>query len=127
MPTPVIQFKDVSKSYAQQSVLSGVSLDVHEGETLGLVGVNGAGKTTMIKCLLDFTRTDAGTIEVYSVNSTTNMARERLAYLPEKFSAPYYLTGRAFLDYMLRLYGVNYEQERIDRQTPVATISTSGP
>lgn len=113
MSETIIQFTDVSKRYAQQAVLSGVTLDVYEGETLGLVGVNGAGKTTMIKCLLDFTRVDTGKIEVYSISSTTSIARERLAYLPEKFTAPYYLTGKEFLKYMLGLYGVNYEHDNV--------------
>ena len=97
MSNVVIQFKDVSKRYAQQTVLSGVTLDVQEGETLGLVGVNGAGKTTMFKCLLDFTRVDDGSIEIYALPSTSNKSRSHLAYLPEKFIAPYYLTGKEYL------------------------------
>jgi len=125
MSNVVIQFKDVSKRYAQQTVLSGVTLDVQEGETLGLVGVNGAGKTTMFKCLLDFTRVDDGSIEIYSSPSTTSKSRSHLAYLPEKFIAPYYLTGKEFLDYMLKLHGVKFNHEHVIQMAGILDLDPS--
>lgn len=125
MSNPVIQFKDVSKRYARQTVLSSVTLDVYEGETLGLVGVNGAGKTTMIKCLLDFTRVDNGTIDIYSLQSISNKSRSRLAYLPEKFTAPYYLTGKEFLDYMLKLHGVEINHEHVTHMAGILDLDVS--
>lgn len=112
MSAAVITINQVVKRYGRQTVLSGVDLGVEEGECFGLVGVNGAGKTTLIKCLLDFTRADSGSIEIYSTKSTLDAARERLAYLPEKFLAPYYLTGREFLEYMARLYKTPFDREK---------------
>jgi len=108
----VINFSGVVKRYGRQAVLAGVDLSVAEGEYFGLVGVNGAGKTTLIKCLLDFTRADRGSIEIYSTNSTMDRARERLTYLPERFMAPYYLTGREFLEYMARLYKTPFDRDK---------------
>lgn len=113
MSATVINFNKVVKRYGRKTVLSGVDLTVNEGEYFGLVGVNGAGKTTLIKCLLDFTRADSGSIEIYSTKSIVETARERLAYLPEKFLAPYYLTGKEFLRYMMRLYQVPMEEDRL--------------
>ena len=47
----VIELKDVKKSYGKNEILHGISLDIEEGSIHGLVGRNGCGKTTLIKCL----------------------------------------------------------------------------
>ena len=112
MSTAVININSLVKRYGRQTVLAGVDLSIEQGECFGLVGVNGAGKTTLIKCLLDFTRADSGTIEIHSRKSTEEAARARLSYLPEKFLAPYYLTGREFLEYMARLYRSPFDEEK---------------
>ena len=88
----------VGKRYGRQEVLSGLSLDVDVGECFALVGTNGAGKTTCLKGMLDFQQVDAGTIEIFGVPHTRTEARARLAFLPERFSPPYYLTGAEFLE-----------------------------
>jgi len=103
-----LRFAQVEKRYAGTSVVSGFSLEVRRGEFFGLLGVNGAGKTTLIKCLLDFCDADGGAIEIFSVPHTATSARARIAYLPERFNPPFYLTGRDFLRYMLGLHRTRY-------------------
>lgn len=49
---PMIQFKNLSKSFRRASVLNGINLDIGLGERVALIGSNGAGKTTLIRCLL---------------------------------------------------------------------------
>jgi ABC-2 type transport system ATP-binding protein len=109
-----LRFDGVSKRYGQAVALQGLSLTVGRGEAFGLAGMNGAGKTTLIKCLLDFCALDAGRIEVFGVSHRFTSARSRLAFLPERFIPPYYLTGRDFLRYMLTLYGVGYVQAPVE-------------
>jgi ABC-2 type transport system ATP-binding protein len=104
---PALRFSGVGKSFAGVPRLDAISLDVPTGTFFGLVGVNGAGKTTLIRCLLDANRADAGTIEIFGESSLHTGARHHLAFLPERFSAPFYLTGRDFLSAMGRLYGRN--------------------
>ncbi len=103
---PAIYFSGVAKRFGRSTVLEELSFSVAEGEFFGLVGVNGAGKTTSLKGLLDFSEMDAGEIEIFGVSHRLIAARERLAYLPERFLPPYYLTGRDFLEYSARLHGV---------------------
>src|SRR3990172_2712587 len=105
-----LRFAQVEKRYAGVPVVSGFSLEVRRGEFFGLVGVNGAGKTTLIKCLLDLCDADGGAIEIFSVPHTTTAARARIAYLPERFNPPFYLTGRDFLQYMLGLHRTRYDE-----------------
>lgn len=100
-----IRFSGLEKSYAGVAVLRGLDMSVPAGRTFGLVGMNGAGKTTLIKCLLDFCEFDSGSVEIFGIPSRETRSRARLAFLPERFAPPYYLTGGDFLRYMATLYG----------------------
>jgi len=111
MTTSVLRIDSLVKSYGKQPVLRGVSLSLPPGESFGLVGMNGAGKTTLIKCLLDFCGLDSGRIELCGVPHREKRARKPLAYLPENFMPPYYLTGRDFVKYILELRGQPYSEE----------------
>ena len=110
---PALRFDAVAKSYGHQLVLDGVGLTVPPGELFGLVGLNGAGKTTLIKGLLDFSGLDGGRIEIFGVDHRRTAARARLAFLPERFNPPYFLTGRDFLTHMADLHGQPYDAERV--------------
>jgi ABC-2 type transport system ATP-binding protein len=103
MAQSAVRFDQVRKNYSHQAVLQGIDLDITAGTSFGLVGINGAGKTTLIKCLLDFFHVDSGRIEIFGTRHTDSHARARLAFLPERFMPPYFLTGRDFLGYMLAL------------------------
>lgn len=107
-----LSFERVRKTFGPHVALAEFSLEVREGELFGLVGVNGAGKTTLIKCLLDFATPDAGSIRIFDVPSVETSARRQIAFLPERFLPPYYLTGGDFLRYMLTLHRDEYSDER---------------
>jgi ABC-2 type transport system ATP-binding protein len=113
MLEPSVRFRGVNKSFGRAEVLRGFDLDVPASQCVGLAGVNGAGKTTLIRCLLDFCDLDSGAIEVHGVGHRRPQARARLAYLPERFTAPYFLTGREFVAMMLQLFGCRYEEDRV--------------
>jgi ABC-2 type transport system ATP-binding protein len=110
-----LRFSQVGKRYAGVPALSHFSLEVRRGAFFGLVGENGAGKTTLIKCLLDFCDIDGGAIELFNTPHRATAARARLAYLPERFNPPFYLTGRDFVRYMLELYRAPYDEGRVAR------------
>jgi len=97
------------KRFGARRALDGVGLEVAAGVTAGLVGANGAGKTTFIKCALDLCAPDAGRVEIFGVDSRQASARARLAYLPERFVPPYYLLGREFLAMTLALAGARFD------------------
>jgi ABC-2 type transport system ATP-binding protein len=107
-----LTFEHVSKSFGDTTALDDFTLEVRRGELFGLVGGNGAGKTTLMKCMLDFTRSDRGEIRIFGVPHRLNSARRELAFLPERFNPPFYLTGRDFLKYMAELHRVDYDEDR---------------
>ncbi|MBI2958954.1 MAG: ABC transporter ATP-binding protein [Betaproteobacteria bacterium] len=113
MSEPVVQFSRVSKQFGQLSVLRGIDLAIPKGQFLGLAGVNGAGKTTLVKCLLDFCDIDGGAIRIHGIDRRRPASRARLAFLPERFTPPYFLTGREFVRSMLRLARRPYEEDAV--------------
>jgi D-xylose transport system ATP-binding protein len=62
--TPALELRGISKSFGAVQALTGVDLDVHAGEVVALVGDNGAGESTLIKCISGVHLPDAGTILV---------------------------------------------------------------
>ncbi|EIA07796.1 ABC transporter ATP-binding protein [Flavobacterium frigoris] len=61
---PIIEIKDLRKSYGDNHVLNGFHMELNEGENLVIMGKSGSGKSVMIKCLIGLERPDSGTIEV---------------------------------------------------------------
>lgn len=110
MSACAIHYQNVHKQLAGMTVLRGVDLCILPGELFGLVGVNGAGKTTLLKCLFDFCTPDAGSIAIFGQSHRHSAARAPLSFLPERFQAPYYLSGRDFLRYLLSLHKVGYDE-----------------
>lgn len=111
MTAPALRIHQLAKQYGQASALRDLSLEIAPGEFFGLVGENGAGKTTMVKCALDFCDVSAGTIEIFGASHRHTSARSRLAFLPERFTPPYYLTGRDFLRYSAELHRRPYDEK----------------
>lgn len=102
---PVVRFEHVAKKFGHDPILRDIGFQLPPGVTAGLVGINGAGKTTLIKCLLDFCSIDSGRIELFGVPHSRPEARRELAFLPERFVPPYFLSGRQFVRAMLDIAG----------------------
>lgn len=95
----------VSKSFGDHKVLENVSLEVQEGEIYGLIGLNGVGKTTMIKIILNLLDQDAGDVHFFGESTLLPESRRHISYLPEKFYPSPLLTGEEFLKIALSYYG----------------------
>jgi phospholipid/cholesterol/gamma-HCH transport system ATP-binding protein len=61
---PIIEIKDLKKSYGENHVLNGFNMVLYEGENLVIMGKSGSGKSVMIKCLIGLEEHDSGTIQV---------------------------------------------------------------
>ena len=61
---PILEVRDLSKSFGGISAVNGVSFDVHEGEILGLIGPNGSGKSTLFNCILGQLARSAGEVRI---------------------------------------------------------------
>lgn len=102
----------IHKSYGSHTVLSDVSFTLKPGEIFGLIGLNGVGKTTLIKIILDLAQADRGQARMFGQPCTTVKAREKISYLPEKFSPSRYLKGMEHLKLALSYYGKKLDEDK---------------
>ena len=109
---PAVRIEALVKRYGALVALDNIDLSIAQREAFGLVGANGAGKTTLIRCLLDLTASDEGRIEIFGMRAREPAARARLAYLPERFMPPHYLTGSEFLRTLAALGAARYDEAR---------------
>jgi ABC-2 type transport system ATP-binding protein len=98
----ILEVKKLNKTFAgglfekSRHVLKDVTFSLPEGQTTGFVGSNGSGKTTSIKCMLEFMRPDSG--EILFFGKPLNLeAKNRIGYLPERPYLYEFLTGMEFL------------------------------
>lgn len=106
---PTIELKAVSKHCDKLTVLDGIDLQVHKGESFVLVGHNGAGKTTIMKLMLGLTQATSGQVLVMGedpANKAFSARRGTLGYLPESVSFYHHMTGLELLNYYASLKGV---------------------
>jgi len=110
---PVLRMDGVSKAFGAGQILKDIDILLTPGSFTGLVGVNGAGKTTLIKCMLDFCNLDGGKIEIFGQLHDSPEARRRLAFLPERFTPPYFLSGREFVRAMLEFVRIQFDEKAV--------------
>ncbi len=103
----MIKVNDLSKSYGKTRALHGVTFTVNRGEIFGLIGPDGAGKTTLFRILATLVLADGGTAAVDGLNVVAGkkQIRERLGYMPGRFSLYQDLTVEENLHFFARLFG----------------------
>jgi ABC-2 type transport system ATP-binding protein len=113
MGDAAIHVDRLSKTYTEglifrkrREALRGVSFDVQRGEIFGLLGGNGAGKTTFIKILLGIIRRSQGMATILGYPAGDIRARRRVGYLPENLRVPRHLTAMTALEYYGHLSNV---------------------
>ncbi|NWG35353.1 MAG: ABC transporter ATP-binding protein [Chloroflexi bacterium] len=87
VPT-LVEAANLKKSFGDVHAVDGVSLQIKSGEIYGLVGADGAGKTTTIRLLVGALKADAGEVNIcgYNINKQTEQARSQFGYLSQRFS-----------------------------------------
>ncbi|MBM3590737.1 MAG: ABC transporter ATP-binding protein [Alphaproteobacteria bacterium] len=104
-----LKITQITKKFSSK-VLDEISFDVKNNEIFGFIGLNGQGKTTLIKIMLDLLDQDNGEVEIFGVSRVLPEARKNLCYLPEKFQPSLHQTGRDFLNFVLGFYGIKYNE-----------------
>ncbi len=107
-----LNVKSVSKSYGTKRVLNNVSLEIKKGEMFGLIGLNGVGKTTLIKIILGLLSQDNGEATIFGEETAKTATRTKLSYLPEKFHPSMFLKGKEFLSLTLSYYNKELDEKK---------------
>ncbi len=108
----MIKANNISKSYADVQALKGVSLQVERGELFGLIGPDGAGKTTLIRILMSLLLPDSGeaTMNGYDVVKDFKQVRQITGYMPGRFSLYQDLTVEENLQFFATVFGTSIEE-----------------
>jgi ABC-2 type transport system ATP-binding protein len=108
----MITIQQLHKRYGKTTVLQDMDLEVPTGKISALLGPNGTGKTTTIKCAMNLITPDTGKIEICGVSpeklSPTHW--QRIGYVSENQRLPDWLSVGALLDYLRPLYGKHWDR-----------------
>ena len=108
----MIQVEQLTRRYGELVAVDNVSFDIEHGEVVGLLGHNGAGKTTIMKMLTGFLEPTSGTIRIdrLEIGRDTRAIQARIGYLPE--NCPLYpeMGVIDYLDYQASLHGLAAER-----------------
>ena len=111
---PVIEGHDLKRRFGDFYAVDGVSFDVRRGEIFGLLGANGAGKSTTFRMLCGLLPASAGTLRVAGVDlrHAAAAARARIGYMAQKFALYGNLSVRQNLEFFASVYGLHGGQRR---------------
>lgn len=104
----ILEVKDLKKSFKRnpwstpKKVLHNISFNLSQGVMTGFLGINGSGKTTTIKSVLDLISPDSGEIKFFG-QPISRSVKKRIGFLPEKPQLYDHLSGEEFLSFALRL------------------------
>ncbi len=108
----MINIDNISKSYYDTPALQGVSLKINKGEIYGLIGPDGAGKTTLMRILMTLILPDSGeaTMEGKNVVKDFKKIRKIVGYMPERFSLYQDLSVKENLNFFATVFGTTVEE-----------------
>jgi ABC-2 type transport system ATP-binding protein len=101
-----LELAHVSKRYGRRPALNAVDLSLTPGETLGLLGPNGSGKTSVLRLLLGHIQPSDGTVRLRGLQPSDPESRVGVAYLPERLLLPSRTSIRSFLNHHAILAGL---------------------
>ena len=107
-----IEVSHILKSYGKVKALQDVSFSVEKGEVFGLIGPDGAGKTSMFRILCTLLLPETGTASVDGFDVVKQMSdiRKRVGYMPGKFSLYQDLTVQENLEFFATLFGTTVDE-----------------
>ena len=109
----MIKLQNITKSFKDKKALDNLSLNVNSGEIYGLLGANGAGKSTALNLLLGFLEADSGVIKI--TNSKDHpITTDMIGYIPENVNLYPYLSGIENLDYFCRISGLIFNSSKLE-------------
>jgi len=110
----VLSVKNLKKSFNQVTALDDFELSVREGELFGIVGPDGAGKTTAIKIFSGVEKKDSGNVKVlgYNIDTERDLINREIGYLSQKFSLYGDLTIDENIEFFAKIHGVKKYHER---------------
>ena len=104
----MIRIKNLTKDYGANRGVFDLSFEVQDAETFGLLGLRGAGKTTVLQILMGFSEASSGRCTVHAKNCWKQTVGIKCftGYLPQKISFPENMTGLTFFQFLAGMRGL---------------------
>ncbi len=112
---PPLDVEQLHVTLNGQPILNDITLTLQDGAITGLIGLNGMGKTTLLKAVLGLIPSHTATIRLYGQDARQPESRRHVCFIPEKFQPSPLLTGYDVVRLTLSLYGLPYEDDRVMR------------
>lgn len=82
----MIKISSVCKKYGKHTILNNISIDIHPGECIGIIGANGSGKTTLLSIIAGFLKPDSGSISMDNkkLSFSSDILRGYISYVPQE-------------------------------------------
>jgi len=109
----MIRLEKINKLFKGHKALDNLCLEVQSGEIYGLLGANGAGKSTTLNLILGFLEADSGSIELIDSSTDSTIGSNEIGYIPENVNLYPYLSGLENLDYFSKLAGLSYTSKEL--------------
>jgi len=110
MAQTILKTHELTKKYGDFAALDRVSLTLKQGDIYGLIGRNGAGKTTFFKCVMGLAKATGGTVTIRGEKNNLNAARRQMGFMINPSFFPY-LNPKENLEYLCRVKGIKIKGE----------------
>jgi len=123
----MIVVKDLEKQFGKVDAVRGLSFTAEDGQITGVVGHNGAGKSTTFRCLAGLLKPDAGTcvVDEWDVATARLEVQRRIGVLPDVMGLYPRLTAREHIRYFAKLYGLDQEEMETREQILIEYLGMS--
>ena len=107
-----LTIKNLTKTYGEKVVLKDIDFTFEEGKIYGLIGRNGAGKTTFFNCLNEDVEIDKGEVILSNEYGENKLTTEDIGYVISTPTVPEFLTGKEFLTFFLEINKNKIKEEK---------------
>ncbi|WP_411169254.1 ABC transporter ATP-binding protein [Clostridium sp. MB05] len=118
---PILELKNISKSFGKHKVLTDISLNIEKGQIIGFIGPSGSGKTTLVKTIIGMEKPDKGTVTVFNTEMPNRKILQTIGYMAQSDALYEDLSARDNLIFFANLFSLS-KNEIIDRITYLSKL-----
>lgn len=120
----IVSISNVVKKFSNTTILNNISLDVNEGEIIGLIGPSGSGKTTLVKTIMGMEKLDSGSIELLGYKIPNLQVLNHIGYMAQSDALYEELNGKENLEFFAKLFKLSRSEikSRIDYTSKLVNL-----
>lgn len=115
MSEPLVEVRNLTRSFGKVKAVDDISFNIYPGQVVGFIGENGAGKTTTMRMMVTLDLPDSGTIKVKGFDAVgyPNEVRKRIGWMPDSYGAYDFMDVSEYMDFFARAYGYTGKEREL--------------